>query len=71
MSASTNAIDLAQDCREAAQALAAVADLCIPGSDNPYEIARSVTAAQVGPVFDILTRTLLSRIDALEAALTA
>lgn len=65
----TSPIDLAQDCREAAESLAAVADLCIPASNDPFDTARSVTAAQVGPVFEILVRTLLSRLDALDQAL--
>lgn len=71
MTSLAHPVDLAMECREVAQALAAVADLCIPASNDPYEASRHITAAQVGPVIDILIRALLGRLDALDQALSA
>lgn len=59
------------DCRRVAQGLATLADLCISRTDNSAEVQYEVRAQELGPVVEILTHELLTRMDALERAIAA
>jgi hypothetical protein len=57
-------VDAASDCRRAASALEAVAELCVDS-----EPARIMTAEGLGPVLELLAQALKTRLDILDGAL--
>lgn len=64
--------DVAYDCQRIARAILTAADLCLPRlADRRDEAAHELTAAQVGPLFEILGQALEQRLDHLDQALTA